>query len=84
MVSLRGLNVKDVLEKIIKKWVIAFGRNDIIEGEYFCSNCSSIIDNNNCFIFVKDGYKIYYCKDCEISNNPHETSGLPATFFWYC
>jgi late competence protein required for DNA uptake (superfamily II DNA/RNA helicase) len=77
LISLRGLDVKDVLEKIIKNWVINFGKVTNIEEEFLCSNCGEIVDNNNCFIFIKDSYKIFYCKDCEINN-----SSL-ATHLWY-
>lgn len=76
LISLRRLDVKDVLNKIIRDWVFEFGKSDIV-GEYFCSNCGKIVDNDNCIVIVKDSFKLYYCRDCEVNDNSQ------GTHFWY-
>lgn len=76
LISLRGLDIKEVLSKIIRNWVVNFGKSDIV-GEYLCSNCGEVIDNDNCIIIVKDSFKLYYCRDCEIGDDSH------GMHFWY-
>lgn len=57
LISLNRLDIKDVLSKIIKEWIIDFGK-------HYCDNCRELVDDNNCIIIISDGVWCRYCDKC--------------------
>jgi hypothetical protein len=73
LVSLKRLDIGDVLSDIVRAWVINFG-----EVKYICSNCGMMMGKDNCYIIVKNGAYINCCsmrcfdRLCEEIKDEHE------------